>query len=63
MNELSERVWPLAEAAMEFHATSIAGLGTLAVAALITGELGDAPGARRVLVNMARAAGFDLPAS
>jgi hypothetical protein len=40
----------LAEEAMEFHATSIVGLGTLALAALITGELGDS----RVSYNKTR---------
>jgi hypothetical protein len=35
---------------MEFHATSIVGLGTLALAALITGELGDS----RVSYNKTR---------
>ena len=47
-----------------FHATSISGLGTLAVAALITGELGDAPGARRVrtgFLTPARAGNVPMP--
>jgi hypothetical protein len=38
MSQLSDKIWPLAEAAVEVKASTVAGLDVLAAAALVIGD-------------------------
>jgi hypothetical protein len=60
-SELGDQMVPLAEAASEFEATTMAGVGVLAAAALFLGDDFDiADEAHALLVSLAGAAGFDM---
>jgi hypothetical protein len=61
-SSLGDLMVPLAEAASEFEATTMAGVGVLAAAALFLGDDFDiADDAQALLVSPASAAGFEVP--
>jgi hypothetical protein len=62
LNRLEEELHPLCEAALKIEATTLAGFGVLAAAALLTDQYGFAstPDAQRVLARLARFAGFEI---
>jgi hypothetical protein len=62
MCDRTHQIWPLAEAALGLRATSMAGFGVLAIAALVVDGRADVPEGQTVLAELARAAGFDVPA-
>jgi hypothetical protein len=60
-NRLGDRIRPLAKAASKLKATTMAGYGVLAAAAIIQGDdFGSAPEAYDILVALAEVAGFDV---
>jgi hypothetical protein len=62
MCDRTSQIWPLAEAALGLRATSMVGFGVLAIAALVIGGRADMPEGQTVLAELARTAGFDVPA-
>jgi hypothetical protein len=55
MCSLADQIWPLAEAASELEATTMAGAGVLAAAALIQDDFECTPNTQALLVSLAGA--------